>query len=184
MGGDKPAADTAGPQDRGARRGRRDRAPRPFDADQVQPASLDLRLGRVAYRVRASFLPGPTTRSPSGIDRLKLHELDLTDGALLEPGRRRLHRAACWRALRCRPISPPRPTRNPRPAASTSSPASSPTARREFDTIPAGYRGPLYLEISPRTFPVVVRAGSRLSQIRFRRGNARLDDAELRRPPP
>ncbi|MBP0649813.1 2'-deoxycytidine 5'-triphosphate deaminase, partial [Mycobacterium tuberculosis] len=50
---------------------------------------------------------------------------------------------------------------------------------RAFDTVPAGYHGPLYLEISPRTFPVLVRAGSRLSQIRFRRGDARLDDAEL-----
>jgi len=50
---------------------------------------------------------------------------------------------------------------------------------RAFDTVPAGYRGPLYLEVSPRTFPVVVRAGSRLSQMRFRRGVARLDDDEL-----
>ena len=50
---------------------------------------------------------------------------------------------------------------------------------REFDTIPAGYVGPLYLEVSPRTFPILVRAGSRLSQIRFRRGDARLDDKAL-----
>jgi dCTP deaminase len=50
---------------------------------------------------------------------------------------------------------------------------------QEFDKIPAGYAGPLYIEISPRTFPIVVRRGSRLSQIRFRRGHAQLSDREL-----
>ena len=50
---------------------------------------------------------------------------------------------------------------------------------QEFDKIPAGYSGPLYLEISPRTFPIVVRRGSRLSQVRFRKGNALLGDSEL-----
>ncbi len=49
----------------------------------------------------------------------------------------------------------------------------------EFDKIPAGYNGPLFLEISPRTFPIVVRTGSRLSQIRFRIGNALLDETAL-----
>ncbi|MGO9429192.1 MAG: 2'-deoxycytidine 5'-triphosphate deaminase domain-containing protein, partial [Rhodoblastus sp.] len=48
---------------------------------------------------------------------------------------------------------------------------------RAFDTVEAGYHGPLFAEISPRTFPILARSGSRLSQIRFRRGNARLDDA-------
>ncbi|WP_204302902.1 2'-deoxycytidine 5'-triphosphate deaminase domain-containing protein, partial [Klebsiella pneumoniae] len=48
-----------------------------------------------------------------------------------------------------------------------------------FDQVPAGYRGPLYAEISPRTFPVLARRGSRLSQIRFRRGEVRLSDTEL-----
>ena len=50
---------------------------------------------------------------------------------------------------------------------------------REFDMVPAGYEGPLYLEVSPRTFPVLVRSGSRLSQMRFRRGEAKLDDKAL-----
>ncbi len=62
-------------------------APRPFDADQVQPASLDLRLGPVAYRVRASFLPGPNATVAERVASLTLHEIDLTKGALLEPGR-------------------------------------------------------------------------------------------------
>src|SRR5207245_3707987 len=54
--------------------------------DQIQPASLDLRLGEVAYRVRASFLPGPDTTVAQRIDELKLHEITLGDGAVLETG--------------------------------------------------------------------------------------------------
>src|SRR5262249_11752109 len=57
-----------------------------FTPDQVQPASLDLRLGDVAYRVRASFLPGPRTTVAERIDDLKLHEINLSDGAVLETG--------------------------------------------------------------------------------------------------
>src|SRR6266446_289415 len=56
----------------------------PFIESQIQPASLDLRLGDVAYRVRASFLPGPGATVAERIDELKLHEIDLTDGAVLE----------------------------------------------------------------------------------------------------
>jgi len=61
-------------------------ADKPFDSDQVQPASLDLRLGKKAYRVRASFLPGRGKSVSQKLDRFKLHELDLTDGAILETG--------------------------------------------------------------------------------------------------
>ncbi len=57
-----------------------------FVPDQIQPASLDLRLGEVAYRVRASFLPGPDTTVAERIDHLKLHEIALGDGAVLETG--------------------------------------------------------------------------------------------------
>ena len=57
-----------------------------FVPDQIQPASLDLRLGEVAYRVRASFLPGPRTTVAERIDELKLHEIELADGAVLETG--------------------------------------------------------------------------------------------------
>ncbi len=153
---------------------------RPFDADQVQPASLDLRLGSVAYRVRASFLPGPASTVAERVEALKLHEIDLTRGALLEPGRSG--------GVYIVPLA--ETLALPGDVAAATNPKSS-TGRldvftrviadraREFDTIPAGYRGPLYAEISPRTFPVIVRAGSRLSQIRFRRGHARLDDEAL-----
>ena len=57
-----------------------------FDPDQVQPASLDLRLGNIAYRVRSSFLPGPEQTVAERIRTLELHRLDLTHGAVLERG--------------------------------------------------------------------------------------------------
>ena len=150
---------------------------RPFDPDQIQPASLDLRLGSIAYRVRASFLPGPDLPVEAKIRHLTLHEVDLTRGAVLETG--------------CVYIVPVQEALRLPAAMSASANPKSSTGRldvftrvivdhaRAFDTIPAGYHGPLYIEISPRTFPVLLRAGSRLSQIRFRIGDARLSDAEL-----
>lgn len=151
----------------------------PFAADQIQPASLDLRLGRTAYRVRASFLPGAEHTVADKIGALTLHEIDLAAGAVLETGC--VYIVPLMEALRL-----------PRDVAAATNPKSS-TGRldlftrviadraRAFDTIPEGYEGPLHLEISPRTFPVLVRTGSRLSQIRFRRGEAVLDDAALAR---
>src|SRR5262249_54067581 len=55
-----------------------------FLSGQVQPASLDLRLGPVAYRVRASFLPGEDATVAEKIQQFALHEVDLTRGAVLE----------------------------------------------------------------------------------------------------
>ena len=148
-----------------------------FAPDQIQPASLDLRLGDVAYRVRASFLPGRTTVAQR-IDELKLHEFSLAEGAVLETG--------------CVYIVPLLESLAlPDEIAAAANPKSS-TGRldvftrviadetRGFDRIEPGYHGPLYAEISPRTFPVLVREGSRLSQIRFRRGHALLDADALR----
>jgi len=143
----------------------------------VQPASLDLRLGDIAYRVRASFLPGAQTMVADRLQHVKLHEFSLGAGAVLETG--------------CVYIVPLMESlKLPADIAAAANPKSS-TGRldvftrlitdraREFDTIAAGYSGPLYLEISPRTFPVLVRSGSRLTQMRFRRGEARLDDKAL-----
>ncbi|MFN3656710.1 MAG: 2'-deoxycytidine 5'-triphosphate deaminase [Pseudolabrys sp.] len=148
-----------------------------FAPDQIQPASLDLRLGEMAYRVRASFLPGSTTVAKR-IDELKLHEFPLTDGAVLETG--------------CVYIVPLLESLAlPDDIAAAANPKSS-TGRldvftrvicdqiRGFDRIELGYHGPLYAEISPRTFPVLVREGSRLSQIRFRHGHALLGGDALR----
>jgi dCTP deaminase len=151
---------------------------RPFAVDQIQPASLDLRLGAVAYRVRASFLPGPGSTVVRRIAELKLHEFALTGGAVLETG--------------CVYIVPLIESLNlPADIAAVTNPKSS-TGRldvftrviadetRGFDRIEGGYRGPLYAEISPKTFPVLVREGSRLSQIRFRHGDAVLGGEALR----
>src|SRR3954447_16632373 len=60
--------------------------PRPVAEDQVQPASLDLRLGAKATRVRASFLPGPNFSVSQKLQQLGLHEFPLTHGAVLETG--------------------------------------------------------------------------------------------------
>ena len=150
---------------------------REFAPDQIQPASLDLRLGNVAYRVRASFLPGPHGTVGRRIADLKLHEIPLSNGAVLETG--------------CVYIVPLAESLALPPEISASANPKSSTGRldvftrviadsmRGFDRIHAGYRGPLYAEISPRTFPILVREGSRLSQIRFRHGNALLDAEAL-----
>lgn len=150
---------------------------RPLDADQIQPASLDLRLGEKAWRVRASFMPGRNATVGDKLARLKLHEIDLRGGAVLETG--------------CVYIVPLLETLAlPADVSASANPKSS-TGRldiftrvmadhaQEFDKIPAGYAGQLYLEVSPRTFPIVARTGSRLSQIRFRKGLSLLSETEL-----
>jgi dCTP deaminase len=153
-------------------------AQRPFAPDQIQPASIDLRLGTVAYRVRASFLPGPGIAVTQRIVELKLHEFPLAGGAVLETGCVYIVPLLERLAL-------------PADVAASTNPKSS-TGRldvftrviadetRGFDRVAAGYRGPLYAEISPKTFPVLVREGSRLSQMRLHRGNAALDAEALR----
>ncbi|MGU3540920.1 2'-deoxycytidine 5'-triphosphate deaminase [Methylobacterium sp. A54F] len=152
------------------------RPDQPYAADQIQPASLDLRLGARAYRVRTSFLPGARPVSAC-LDMLALHAIDLRPGAVLETGCVYIAELQEHLAL-------------PEGLAASANPKSS-TGRIDvftrvitdrgaaFDQVEAGYAGPLYAEISPRTFPVLVRTGSRLSQIRFRRGEPRLRDTEL-----
>jgi dCTP deaminase len=144
---------------------------------QIQPASLDLRLGARVYRVRASFLPKADEPIAAQIERLALHAMDLTRDAVLETGAVYIAELAESLAL-------------PDWLGAAANPKSS-TGRLDvftrvisdrghaFDQIRAGYHGPLYLEISPRTFPVLVRTGSRLAQLRFRSGQARLDDQAL-----
>ena len=135
---------------------------------QIQPASLDLRLGTEAHRVRASFLPGARATVPEKIDEFGMHRMDLSDGAVLERG--------------CVYIVPLQESlRLPADLSGAANPKSS-TGRldvftrlitdgaTEFDRVRAGYRGPLFAEISPRTFSVLARAGDRLSQLRLRRG--------------
>jgi len=151
----------------------------PLLPEQLQPASLDLRLGAKAYRVRASFLPGRDTRVADKLAELRLHTIDLAGGAVLETG--------------CVYIVPLLESMAlPGTLAAAANPKSS-TGRLDvftrviadgvaaFDQVPAGYHGPLYAEICPQTFPIVVRQGSRLNQVRFRRGACGDDDAALAR---
>ncbi len=145
------------------------------DDDQIQPASLDLRLGAKAYRVRASFLPGPRRRVAEKLEDITLHEFDLTHGAVLETG--------------CVYIVKLMESLNLPVGMSAAANPKSSTGRldiftrviadyaQEFDKVPEAYEGPLYAEISPRTFPILARQGSRLSQIRFRLGAPSASDA-------
>jgi len=154
---------------------------------QVQPASLDLRLGHRAYRVRASFLPGKNRTVEQQLENLTHHEISLKDGAILERG--------CFYVVELQEI-----LELPENLAAVANPKSS-TGRLDvftrliadgsevFDYVEAGYRGKLYAEISPQTFSVKARQGSRLNQMRFMRRAGQQDryhrptlsDKELRK---
>lgn len=143
-------------------------AARPFAADQVQPASLDLRLGERAWRVRASFLPGAGRTVAERIADVAMHRLELAGGVVLERG-------CVYIAELCEHARLP-------PGVSARANPKSSTGRvdvfvrlltdrgRAFDDVAAGYDGPLYIEIAPQTFSVLVRPGTRLNQLRLKRG--------------
>ena len=148
------------------------KAERTLDPSQIQPASLDLRLGREAYRLRASFLPGRSATVRERLDSLAPERVSLEgEGAVLEKGI--VYLAPLLESLALPPT-----------LAGAANPKSS-TGRLDiftrlivdhgaaFDEAPAGYAGPLWVEISPRSFSVRVREGSRLNQLRFR-GAARV----------
>ncbi len=149
----------------------------PPTANQLQPASLDLRLGAKAHRVRAGFLPG-RRRVAEAAAEFNLHEIDLTGGAVLETGC--VYIVELQESLALSPA-----------LAGWANPKSSigrldvfvrliVDHATEFDRVPAGYKGPLFAEISPQTFPVLVRQGSRLNQLRLGRGSPTANDAALR----
>src|SRR5277367_4273217 len=141
----------------------------PITEEQIQPASLDLRLGDIAHRVRASFLPGPNSTVEGKIKDLRMARVDLTGAAVFEKD--------------CVYIVPLiEELHLPGHISGKANPKST-TGRLdiftrlitdhgvEFDRVPAGYKGRLYAEIVSRTFTVAIRAGMRLSQLRFVRGN-------------
>ncbi|NRB05318.1 MAG: 2'-deoxycytidine 5'-triphosphate deaminase [Rhodobacteraceae bacterium] len=149
-----------------------------IDPAQLQPASIDLRLGTTAYRVRASFLAGHGKCVADRLPEFEMHQIDLTDGAVLEKG--------------CVYVVPLMEHLALPQDISAAANAKSSTGRLdlltrlicdggvEFDRVSAGYTGPLYAEICPRSFSVLVKPGMRLNQIRFRRGQAVLSDNALR----
>jgi dCTP deaminase len=144
------------------------RAETAITEDQIQPASLDLRLGEVAYRVRASFLPGPKATVAEKLVEHVLYTVDLTQGAVLEQD--------------CVYIVPLLERLSLRRRCSALANPKSSTGRldvfcrvitdngSEFDQVREAYDGPLFVEIAPRSFPIRVRTGSRLTQLRLRRG--------------
>ncbi len=146
-------------------------------SSQVQPASLDLTLGRRAFRVRSSFLPGTGVTVERGARFLSFNEVDMSHGAVLEPGAVYLVEAGETFRL------PPDVSARANPKSSTGRVdvfvRTLGDGATRYDELPCGYEGPVWLEVMPLTFPVVAREGSRLAQVRFRRGDARLDDAAL-----
>lgn len=137
-----------------------------IQSDQVQPASLDLRLGSRAYRLPASFLPGPAASVTDRLSRLATHEVDLTRPTVLE--RNCVHIVPLQERLAL-----------PSNVEARANPKSS-SGRLDvfvriitdhgvtFDDIPAGYMGPLFAEVVPRSFAVIAREGDRLAQVRFK----------------
>jgi deoxycytidine triphosphate deaminase len=150
----------------------------PIADDQFQPASLDLRLGPTAYRVRASFLPGKGSVKAK-LDEFAMHAMDITGGGVLEKG--------------CVYIIPLLEGLDLRHRTSAMGNPKSSTGRLDiftrlitdngtaFDQVKEQYSGMLYAEVSPRTFSVLVRKGSRLSQLRVRRGKPIASDGFMRR---
>lgn len=144
---------------------------------QIQPASLDLRLGSVAYRVRASFLAGQNARVSDRLRDFEMHRVDLSGGAVLEKG-------CVYLVPLMESLALPGDVQAVANAKSSTGRLDLLTRTitdggTEFDRVVPGYRGPLYAEICPRSFSVLVRTGMRLNQIRFRKGQAILDDAAL-----
>ncbi len=155
------------------------RALEPIGDDQIQPASIDLRLGETAYRVRASFLPGPRASVQEKLKEFSMHAMDISRGGVLEKG--------------CVYIIPLLESLFLKHRMSARGNPKSSTGRldvftrlitdhgSEFDQVREGYKGPLYAEVSPRTFSILVRKGSRLSQLRIRRGTPPTSDSEHKR---
>jgi len=144
---------------------------------QIQPSSLDLRLATRGYRIRSGFLP-ENVRVADRLEEMTLYAFDLTDGAVLEKGH-------CYIIPLLEQIAQPLPhliRANPKSSTGRLDLFTRLLADKcgRFETVPPGYTGPLFLEIVPRSFPVRVRTGLSLCQIRFSEGNSVLTDDELR----
>ena len=148
-----------------------------INEDLIQPASIDLRLGFKAWRVPASFLPGKNSTVEEKLNQIAMHEFSLSNGAVLE--------CCCVYIVKLL-----EGLNLPKNISGMANPKSS-TGRldvftrlivdrtQQFENVPKGYKGSLYLEISPRTFSVVVRTGTRLNQLRFSIGDTSLTDKQM-----
>jgi dCTP deaminase len=145
--------------------------------DQIQPASIDLRLGSKAYRVRASFLPNLNSTVQRKLQDLEAEEIDISHSTLLQKG-----------SVYIVPVQ--EELSLPDEISARANPKSS-TGRLDvftrlitdygnaFDEVRAGYKGRLFAEIAPITFSIYASEGSRLNQLRFRRGNPFLWDKRV-----
>lgn len=153
-------------------------AVRPVEPSQIQPNSIDLRIGRSGTRVQCSFLPGREGVA-SRLRRFGIYPVDAgPDGVVLE--RNAVYLFPLLESLKLPPGV--RARANPK----------SSTGRLDifcrlvtehgtsFDDIPEGFAGPLFLEVVPRSFPIRVREGDSLAQLRFVVGDPTLDDDETR----
>lgn len=159
--------------------GREINSRQPIGDAQIQPASIDLRLGEIAYRVRASFLPGARASVHDKLDQLAMHRIDLTHGAVLEKDCVYIVPLLEHLALRKRTSA----LANPKSSIGRLDVFARVITDygTEFDRVRDGYKGPLYAEISPRSFSILVRSGSSLVQLRIRRGSPVFGDTALRR---
>ncbi|PYY18793.1 MAG: 2'-deoxycytidine 5'-triphosphate deaminase [Acidobacteria bacterium] len=143
----------------------------PIGDEQIQPASIDLRLGQQAFHVRASFLPGKSSTLLKRVhDGLLIDTVDLSQPALLTPNS--VYIVKLTETLNL-----------PADVSGIANPKST-TGRldiftrlitehgEEFERVPRGYSGELYVEVVTRSFPVYVREGLKLNQLRFIRGRA------------
>lgn len=148
------------------------------EPDQIQPASLDLRLGPRAYRVQASFMPGPKSTVMARVAQLDgLPAIDLTEPAVLEKGAvyviELLENVRLTNGLECRA--------NPKSSTGRLDVLTRLITDRAtaFDRIEKGYKGPLYVEVAPMSFSIVVRKGTRLNQLRFQRAGAEVSLGDI-----
>ncbi len=146
--------------------------------ESIQPASIDLRLGDVAWALRCSFLPDTDSTVEEKMEGLAFQRIDLRDGAVLERDRPYLVPLREELAL----PDDVRARANPKSSTGRLDVFTRVITDRHhrFDDIPAGYRGRLYLEVVPRSFAIQVQAGLSLNQLRLARGDVRLDDAGIR----
>ncbi len=174
----------------------------PLQDNQFQPNSIDLRLGEKAYRVRSSFLPENETVQQK-IDKLHQYNFSIEDGAVLEPNCVYIIPLLEQLNMPASHYSPNKKDSEPTENGSVkliaeenlrakANPKST-TGRLDiftrvitdysnrFEEIEAGFQGRLYLEVVPKSFPIKVRTGQRLNQLRIRHGHTVLSDQDLLR---
>ena len=137
-----------------------------FEKDQIQPSSIDLRLGSKAWRMRASFLPGTDRKVSSCISEFAMQEIDLSKGYILEKG-------SVYLVKLQETLDLPENIEGIANAKSSTGRLDLFTRLisdycNEFDRVIKGYNGPLYAEIAPNSFSVLAQQNIKLNQIRFK----------------